>query len=302
MVEDEDDDYDVFLDGWEPSEALNYATLQQNLGDPYSYQKMLDDTSSSAKVRRNPNVTGTRKEMTTDESFARKFEFFKENQDVWAEHFCDYVLGKDVPISKLEVYLDSFKRLWVDGRSKRQNSNQMMEIKASIHAHDRAYYPISIKEFVINPVPSDVTALFKPWEMKAIFEANSGLIDALLPDYTDHLNSLGQSSQDDIYLRRGVCLPETPTIRKELNYLSSYSLAMGPVEQFAQTGAKSTQFPGQPMIFSAPVGAFQNRIVAFAGFITGMDLGQLEFVVAPPTQRMELRDCGRFGCIQELSF
>jgi len=48
--------------------------------------------------------------------------------------------------------------------------------------------------------------------------------------------------------------------------------------------------------------AIQERVVAFAPFVDGMDLSQLEFVVAPPVERTPLRDHGEHGGIREFSF
>ena len=124
---------------------------------------------------------------------------------------------------------------------------------------------------------------FTPDEVQAIFDANAGMIEALLPDYVDHLGNEGQGSLGDLYIRRGVYVSAVETdVRKELHCLTSYSLALGPVEQFTQTWTPQTRDNGNPTIFAAPLAAAQNRVVAFAPFIANMDLRQLEFVVARP--------------------
>lgn len=74
------------------------------------------------------------------------------------------------------------------------------------------------------------------------------------------------------------------------------------MEQFAQTYTPLTQGNGIPSIFSAPLPAIQERVVAFAPFVDGMDLSQLEFVVAPPVERTPLQDGGEHGGIREFSF
>jgi len=84
-------------------------------------------------------------------------------------------------------------------------------------------------------------------------------------------------------------------VRTELHYLSSYSIALTPVEQFAQTWTDATRDAGVPSIFSAPLPAIQNRVVAFAPFIEDMDLRQLELVVAPPIEPTPLRRLGEQG-------
>jgi hypothetical protein len=57
-----------------------------------------------------------------------------------------------------------------------------------------------------------------------------------------------------------------------------------------------------PSIFSAPLPAIQDRVVAFAPFIDGIDLSQLEFVIVPPVEEMPLQNDGVHGEIHEFSF
>ncbi|WP_299410817.1 hypothetical protein [uncultured Roseobacter sp.] len=59
---------------------------------------------------------------------------------------------------------------------------------------------------------------------------------------------------------------------------------------------------GTASIFSAPLAAIQNRVVAFAPFIASMDLGWLELIVAPPFESIALNDNGLHGGIREYSF
>lgn len=179
----------------------------------------------------------------------------------------------------------------------------MLAIKASIRDYDRLCHS-GARQFVTNEVDDGVPALLTPAEMRAIFEANSGLIDAFMPDYVDYLGRDGPGCLDDLYVRRGVYMPSVVAaeFRRELHYLSSYSLTVGPVEQFARTWTPVTRDNGTPTIFSAPLPAIQDRIVALAPFIEGMDLSQLEFVVAPPIEEMPLRDDGEYNGIREFSF
>lgn len=57
-----------------------------------------------------------------------------------------------------------------------------------------------------------------------------------------------------------------------------------------------------PSLFSAPLPAVQQRAVAFALFIRGIDLRQLELVVAPLVERTPLIDHGEHSGIREFSF
>lgn len=297
----EPDEYDLFLQSWEPGERLLHASFSQYLNDPLVRQRLFDDGTGSAPVVRTPFVQG-QKTMETEELIARAYEFFQDHQAKWAAEFRDYVLSKNVPEDKLNTFVTSFAALWVDGKKRRQDSEEMLAVKASIRDFDRLCHPAHAGLFVINPVDDGVQPLLTPTEMAVIFEANSGLVEAFLPDYVDHLGDEGPGSFSDLYVRRGVYMPTINTVRRELHYLSSYSLTTGPVEQFAQTWTPTTQGNGVPSIFSGPLPAIQHRIVAFAPFIENMDLSQLEFVVAPPVEETPLQNDGMHGKIREFSF
>jgi hypothetical protein len=296
----EPDDYDLFLVDWEPGERLLNATLKQYLSDPIARARFLEDGTGKAPLERTVFNPGT-KSMSEDELRARAYDYFASRQAKWSEHFIDFVLSRGVPNVKLDAFIKAFAELWVDGRSRRQDSAEMLAIKASIQNFDRFVNPNG-RAFVVNEIDDSIPALFSPCEMAAVFQANFGLIESLVPDYVDHLDYAGPESLSDLYVRRGVYMPDFPVQRIELHYLSSYSLSLGPVEQFAQTWTPKTEGKGHPSIFSAPIAAIQDRVVAFAPFIRGMDLGQLEIVVAPPVKETILRDDGEHGGIHEFSF
>jgi hypothetical protein len=297
----EPDEYDLFLQTWEPGERLVHASLSQNINDPFSRKRLLDDSTGSAPVARTPYSQG-QKAMASEELIARAYDFFQDRHAKWAAEFKDYVLDRNVREDTFDTFVTSFAKLWVDGRKRRQDSVEMRAIKASIRDFDQLCHHHHAGRFVINPIDDAVPPLFTPAEMAAIFEANNGLIEAFLPDYVDHLGEEGPGSLSDLYVRRGVYMPATDLVRRELHYLSSYSLTLGPVEQFAQTWTRTTRDVGEPSIFSAPLPAIQHRVVAFAPFIEGMDLSQLELVVAPPIEEMPLQDDGVHGGIHEFSF
>lgn len=296
-----DDDFDVFLDTWVLGEGARYSSLRQNLHDPYIIQQVVEDSTGEAGVQRRPYQPGT-KSMASEELRARAFNFFETKHARWVHEFKDYVETRGVPLRKLAEYNRSFSQLWTDGRSSRQNSQAMQAIKASLRDFDQDRFPGLLDRFVINPVDTTVPPLFSIDEMAIIFDANSGLIDAFLPDYVDYLDGAGPDTLSELYIRRGVNMPSVEKYRSELHYLSSYSLALGPAEQFAQTFTPSSKEKGVACLFSAPLSAVQDRIVAFAPFVEGMNLAQLEIVVAPPTTFTSLDDHGEYGGIRELSF
>ncbi|MFD1328725.1 hypothetical protein [Mycoplana ramosa] len=293
------DDLDVFLEGYSPDAKLEHALLLPYRYDPIPKNRILEDSSCVASLERTALSDGI-KVLDQHEHGIRSVQFLDENHAKWSEHFRDYVLGRGVPTNKLDAFIMAFAKIWVDGRKDRHFSPEMLSIKASIRDLDRLRNPKAAGRFVIDQLDEDVAPLLTPDEMAAIFDANAGLIEALLPDYIDALGDRGPGSLGGLYVRRGVFMEHTDSFRRELHYLSSYSLALGPVEQFAQTGASRNK--GMASIFSAPIGAIQNRVVAFAPFIAGMNLSQLELVVAPPTRKMPLTNHGLHAGILEFSF
>jgi hypothetical protein len=233
-VTEEPNDYDVFLETWKPSERLLYAELSQNQADPIAQDRLLMDSTGAAPLERTAYAPGL-KVMDDKERRARLYSFFQERQDKWAAEFRDYLLSYEIPNEKIDAYEVGFAQHWVDGLKRRQDSVEMLAIKASVRDHDRAFHTKLAEQFVINSVDPAVQPLFTPEEMMIVFEANRGLIDAFLPDYVDQLGATFVETISDLYVRRGVYMPEIGSVRRELHYLSSYSLALGPVEQFAQT-------------------------------------------------------------------
>ena len=300
-MSEEKDDYEVFLNTWEPGERLRYVTLPQNLADPVVLDRLLRDSTGAAPLMRTAFSPGL-KVMDGNESDARLYTFFVERQEQWAYEFQDYLQSHEIAEAKIDAYCESFANHWVDGRKRRQDSAEMLAIKASIRDHDLKFHPRTADKFVINPVDKATQSLFTPDEMAIVFEATRGLIDAFLPDYVDLLDATLGGTISDLHVRRGVLMPDIEKVRRELHYLSSYSFALGPVEQFAQTYTPAMRGSGVKSIFSAPLPAIQTRIVAFAPFVKNMDLRQLELVVAPPIASTPLQYDGEFDDIHEFSF
>jgi hypothetical protein len=297
----ERDDYDVFLDSWEPGPLLKHAILAPNINDPLALRRLLEDSTGEAGHARTGFAPGL-KVMDDQEKRLRGYAFLENRQPIWSAHFRDHVLNAGVDRKKLDLFITGFATFWIDGRSRRQDSPEMIAIKASIRDYDRLCHPEHANLYVLNPVDDNVAALFSPQEMAAVLAANQALLEAFIPDYLNHLGDGGTDSINDLYVRRGAYMPEPSDFRNELHQLSSYSLALGPVEQFAQTWTPQSRAGGVPSIFAAPLPAVQDRVIAFAPFIEGMDISQLELVVAPPVAPTPLRHLGEHGGIQEFVF
>jgi hypothetical protein len=292
------DEYDVFLDTWKPSETAEHAMLPPYQQDALAKQRMLDDGSAAAAPTRTAFEPGV-KVMEASEEQLRSVDFFVSHQAEWSRDFRDGLSAAGIAADKIDDFVGSFAASWVDGSSRRQGSPEMMGIKASIRDHDRACHWRHAGKFVLSEVDAGVAATFTPAEMAAIFDVNARLLETVIRDYLD---IMGIDSINELYVRRGVFMPKITDLRIDLHYLSSFSFALGPVEQFAQTWTRATKGSGVPCIFSAPLPAIQTRVVAFAPFIEGMDLQQLELVVAPPTEPTPLEPLGDYGGIHEFRF
>lgn len=297
------DEYDVFLDTWEPSEILEHVTLASNLHDHIARDRLLTDSTGVGKLERTPYSSGF-KIMSRTEEKLRLYDFFASHQADWSQDFRERLIDNGLDDQKVTDFIRAFSELWTDGKQRRQDSPEMMSIKAAIQQHDRKYARHHAGKFVLNEVPSSVQPTLDALEMKVIFKTNTDMLEHYLQDYITELRDDGPGSINHLYVRRGVYMP--PSVlseqRVELHYLSSYSLSLGPTEQFAQTWTPETAGNGVASIFSAPLPALQKRVVAFAPFIQGMDLRQLELVTAPPVEPTQLHYRGEYGGIHDYEF
>ena len=133
------DEYDLFLDTWEPSNLLKYSTLSSNLYDPFIHDRLIVDPSAKGEVERTPFLPGV-KLMTEEEARLRKFDFLKSNQDNWSDDFRARLLDEGLDEESVDSFIHSFSTLWIDGSNLRQSSPEMLAIKASIRDHDRFFH------------------------------------------------------------------------------------------------------------------------------------------------------------------
>lgn len=302
------DEYDKFLDEWVPGPLLRYAVLPPNIYDPLVRQRLRDDPTDYAVPKRKENISGQRKGMSHEEKALRSWEYFVEKQSTWSFDFIQRLRNHEdlvgLPKAKVRRFIEAFRDDWVDGRRRRQDTDFMRRLKRSIQLHDAKKCLLEPNPFVTENPDSNVEPFFTVDEMAKIFSVNDRLIELYMSDYLDHLKSDTMSALSQLYVRRGVRMPAGKIdVLIEKNYLSSYSLALEPVEQFSQTGCgKGKHEEGSPCIFSAPISAIQSRVVAFAPFVCGMDLEQLEIVVAPPITRTPLRFLDVVEGIEEYDF
>lgn len=280
-------EYGEFLDMWEPTDLLKYSTQNSNLFDPFAKAQLLADVACIGTVPRALKSSGYNK-MSTEEARIRHLSFFECHQNEWSADFRERMLEEGVREERLDTFIHAMATVWTDGK-RRQEAEVMRSLKTAIYLHDSFSYPANFGKYVINKADEGVEPLLDPMEVGALFRVNANMLEVHLADYISEVCGEREGSINWLYIRRGVCMPHFPQhYLEELNYLTSYSLATGPVELFAQTQGKGS-CDDIPCIFSGPVPAIQMRVIAFAPFIAEMDLSQMEFVVAPPIKEIRLK-------------
>ena len=296
------DSYDVFLETWQPSRHLEHACLPSYIDDLGAQERLMQDIEAVGDVPRMKKHAAGYNGMQDDEAHLRRLAFLQEHQHDWAADFGERMISYGVRAERLETFIDGMANTWTRGFADRQQSPLMRSVKSSIQAHDRLLHQGTAGKFVIDDSDFGFEPLFDPKETAYLFLTNSEMLQYAIPDYLEALYGDQSGATDKLYARRGICMPHEPEAdRKEASYLSSFSLAIGPTELFAQTMGRRicTQIP---CIVSCPIAALHDRVVAFAPFIKGMTLDQMEIVVAPPIRATPLHLHGKFGDIREYTF
>lgn len=298
----DDRSYDEWLEDWKPSLHLLQACLPANLDDPYATHRLLQDVEAEGDVPRHTKASGVYNGMPDDEALVRRLGFMQEHQTAWSQDFCGRMVSKGVRQDRLTTFVKGMAEDWVKGPSVRQKSPLMLALKASIQAHDRLVHPETAGRYVIDDGDFGVEPLFNPQEVALLFQVNMDILSYVMEDYVNALYGDRWGSTDRLYLRRGVCMPHEPKRNlEEASYLSSYSLSIGSTELFSQTMGRHI-CNQTPCIFSCPIMALHDRVIAFAPFIRNMPLDQMEFVVAPPVKATPMEFQGTYNRIREYGF
>lgn len=294
--------YEEWLENWTPSRHLQHACLPANLDDPYAINRLREDVEAEGDVPRFAKSPGTYNAAPDDEALARQLGFLQKHQAAWSQDFWGRMVSKGVRTDRLTTFINGMAEDWVKRYAVRQKSPVMLALKASIQAHDRFVHRGMAGHYVIDDSDFGVPPLFDCVETAQLFQVNMDILSYAMADYVEAVYGNHSGSTDRLFLRRGVCMPHEPTPdRVEASYLSSYSLSIGTTELFSQT--KGSQFCDQiPCIFSCPIMAIHDRVIAFAPFIRNMSLDQMEFVVAPPVKTTPMKLHGTFSGIREYAF
>lgn len=290
--------YEEFLDQWEETDLLRFATLEQNLHDPYIESMIHNASGVGDKIIRSQYTNG---KQTTElaEATLRKFEFIESNRESYQQDFMERLLAIGIDQTRIDVFLDAITNEWTDGG---RNLGTMERVKASIQRHDAVYRKQRTEIFVRNSIPESVKPFFDIQETQAVFDTNSNMLTNFFEDYILAVYGEREGSINRITVRRGIhtCTLLSQGLRFEENQLCSFSLALTTSEKFSQVTRKIKN--GYCCILSTDLPVIQDRVIAFAPFIPKMCIKQMEFVVAPPLEPQQIIYSGEFEGIHEFTF
>lgn len=231
-------------------------------------------------------------ELSTD-----TFDYFIKNKDALSNEFISELLRR-VDRDEIDLFCEVVAEDWFDGMKKR-NSGRPHNLKSSVYSYiSRVYGDSWATSCVQRREPlNEVPPLISENAIATILTVNYQLLYKHIEEWKSQHPKGDFISNDDIFIRRGVSLA-TPIDKNnkylELDYISSYSLAISAPEKFSQNGKN-----GSPAIINGELSLFNERILFFSPFIPGMDSLQLEFGIIPSEKPLEIYDQGEHGGIRE---
>jgi hypothetical protein len=104
-------------------------------------------------------------------------------------------------------------------------------------------------------------------------------------------------STDTLFIRRGLALQnklQPSSDYREWDFINSYSIAFSAPERFARMMQGHT-----PAIVNGDLGLFEERVLFFAPFVPGMEIGQLELGIIPSLKPLPIHFQGEHAGILE---
>ena len=264
--------------------------------------RWLDSIQAKEEIFRSPNIRGLK---GIDESEFKHdiFSYFVDNRLKMENEFYNELKIK-IGEEKTIKFCSIIREEWTDGKSKRMKGN-ILNLKFSIKNYlskiiDSKKY--SLADLVINPdLGTDYFAEFDEFDIAKILTLN----DQMMVRHLDAWKSLHpkfrfEGNNLNIYLRRGLHLKnklEEDKPYREMDFISSYSIAISVTEKFSQLSHEST-----PSIINADFDLFKGRILFFSPFIKGKTEDypeQLEFGIIPSEKPLLIKLQGENGGIYD---
>ena len=278
------------------SKPSKTSLLPQYLFSEAMYERFLDATlNQDEEIQRAFNSKGIK--CTDDyEIEYENLNFFIDNKTKFENEFSSELkerIGKKKSIEFCEIISNS----WFDGRTKRE-SLPVLQLFASIKEYllEKKVRNLDLIR-VANQLDDDIAPNFTSNEINQILELNREMFDGYIYQWLENHPSFLDIGSGDIYCRRGMFLDNLMEVSeeyRELNFISSYSIAFSVTEKFAQLKKDSN-----PVIINTNLANLRERILFFSPFIKDMPPFQFELGVIPHWWRLRLFEQGIHGGINE---
>ncbi|MBC6982868.1 hypothetical protein [Caulobacter sp. 17J80-11] len=281
-----------------PTKAVQSATLPQYQMSPAFMERFIDAAhSENAEIERSQNAKGI-KLVDGSEISADSLDYFLDKKaEMEAEFLSD--LTDEIGSTKAVWFCDVIAKDWYDGKGLR-NGPRVLDVKLSVREWlvSRLRSGASLGDVVVHPeINCSANPTLSSDEVDKILYVNHRMLIKHVEAWKDVHENAQFISDDDIFLRRGLCLTgpiDTSLPYKEWDYVNSYSIAFSAPEKFAQMTRGGT-----PAIVNGDLHLFDHRVLFFSPFVPGMAVGQLEFGVIPGRSPEPIKHQGEHGGIQE---
>lgn len=247
-------------------------------------------------IERSKNNKGI-KEIDNSELITDALNYFIKNKSALSNEFISE-LSRKVSKDEIDLFCKVVAEDWFDGMKKR-NSGRPHNLKSSVYSYINTIYGETCASSCVqkDELPNKVPPLISDNAIASILTVNNQMLYKHIEEWKNQHPKGDQINSDDIFIRRGISL--TTPINEgdkylELDYISSYSLAISAPEKFSQNSTH-----GSPAIINGELSLFTERVLFFSPFIPNMDPLQLEFGIIPSEKPLEIHDQGEHGGIRE---
>ncbi|VGO11808.1 hypothetical protein PDESU_00355 [Pontiella desulfatans] len=209
-----------------------------------------------------------------------ELSFFERNRLTMEANFRERCLKK-VPEDKFDKYITIMSGVWVKGAS----ATRSREVKS---LYDSVVEFLKTREdnpceYIRKPYRTTGEPLFTVGELTHLLITNSELINLYFSNFAEHCREQGYDiSTSEFWLHRGVHLKdpfENGSQYVENRFLTSYTISVSIMEKFAQI------IPDKKVaLISGQLYDLKDQVFAFAPFIPGMPITQMEVVLMPSTK------------------
>lgn len=274
------------------NQATHTALLPQYRDSPAVMERFLDAIhQAGAPIARTANQVGT-KRVSQDEMAIENFMYFEERKTSLESEFTESLKSK-IGTAKADWFVRVVAEDWFDGARKRRGRD-VVKLRRSIREYLTAILgsAASLEQIVQMHMIQNGPSALSACDVARILQCNHEMMIEHMPLWLEQNPARKNSNDSDIFLHRGISL-EAPLNcdqpYRELDYISSYSIALSVPEQFASMQIRKNSQAG---LVHGAMSIFEHRLLFFSPFIRGMQIGQLEVGVIPSLKPLPIRPQG----------